>query len=519
MEPESGETRTESHKQDSTINENSQDSGGYTHEERERLGGKPPLKTILFLSIGPLVTQLVASLQSFADSLFVAKAIGPSGVEVFGAVYVVEFLGLALAQYMMAGLSVRLSYLYGAKMLDECSQLYVDFLRIGIIIGIILPCIVLPSTRPIVEWFGADKELSKLCFHYMIPNTCLSAFYIIYMISCGVIQAEGKSYIFGCLQCVAFVLSVFVFDPIFLFGFKTETYGASLATVLSQALVGSGVTIAVFKHKFIPKPSVNMFFKPFSPETKQALKTGISTLVESLSLTFPVMLMQKFVNLASKRIGKYDIVLVVWAINEKLYLIVGGICIGFAQGYLMAASYANGAKLYKRFLHLTLHTLWISTLCSTAISFIIVFAPRIVSSPWTTEPEILDVAEKMLPILFYTSSTLGLQYIAPASLQALRKVKTASILCFLTLLLPMPLFSTILYFTGDGKTNPSRIFYTYTCNDIFSVFCCGAFVLMPIYKIWKMNDNESIDNNDSNDSNESNVNQFDGEEPRAVEEL
>jgi Na+-driven multidrug efflux pump len=487
---------------------------GYTHKERERLGGKHPLKTIILLSIGPLVTQLVASIQSFIDSLYVAKAIGSKGIEVFGAVYVVEFLGQAFAQFLMAGLSIRLSYLYGAKLLTECSQLYVDFLRLGAIFGIILPCTILPVTRPIVEWFGADEELSEMCFQYMIPNTCLSVFFMVYLISCGVIQAEGKSIVFAGLQCIAFVFSVFLFDPLFLFGFKTGTYGASLATVLSQGLVGAGVTIATFNGKFIPKPTLRMFIEPFTEETKHALKMGISTLVENLSLTFPTMLMQKFVNMAAQRIGKYNEVLVVWAINEKLYLIIGGICIGFAQGYLMSASFAAGARLFKRFFSLTLHALWISTLTSTLLSLVIVFAPRTISKPWTEDPSILDVSENMLPIMFYTSFTLGLQYIAPAALQALKKVKRATILCFVTLLIPMPLFSTILYFTGDGKTNPARIFYTYTCNDMFAVLCCGIFIAVPIYKIWKLPENEVRLTTDVSEEDD-----FDKQEPRAIEEL
>ena len=183
------------------------------------------------------------------------------------------------------------------------------------------------------------------------------------MISCGVIQAEGQSIKFAIMQCLAFALHIGFFDPVFLFGLHLPTWSASLATVLSQGIVGIGITIAVFRKKFILCPNFGMFFKSFSSETRHALITGISTLVENLSLTFPVMLMQKYVNLSSARIGKYKEVLEVWAINEKLYMIIGGICVGFSQGYLMAASYSIGAHRYKRFFHLTLHCLWLSTLC------------------------------------------------------------------------------------------------------------------------------------------------------------
>ena len=219
------------------------------------LGGMPPLKTILTLSIGPLVSQIVSAFTSVIGSIIVASSIGQTGVEVYGAVYTVEFFAIAVAQFMNSGVSVRLSYLYGARQLEHCDQLFVDYLRISVIAGIIVPAIVFPVMKPVIRWFGANEELVQMSFEYMIPITAGAFFNIVFQVACGVIQADGKSITYAIIQVVSFILNVAFFAPIFLIALKSPIWGASLATILSQGLPGIVVTVLIFKGKaeFIQK--------------------------------------------------------------------------------------------------------------------------------------------------------------------------------------------------------------------------------------------------------------------------
>lgn len=206
-----------------------------------QLGGRPPLITLLIMSLGPLISQIVQALTSVIGSILVANSIGQIGVEVYGAVYTVEFFAVAIAQFLSAGISVRLSYLYGAQQLDDTHQLFVDFLRISVILGIITPCIVLPATQPAIRWFGADEETAHLSLLYMSPITGGCMFNIIFLVSSGVILADGKSVTYAVFQVVSFVLNVGIFAPILLLVIKTPIWGASLATILSQAILLSSV--------------------------------------------------------------------------------------------------------------------------------------------------------------------------------------------------------------------------------------------------------------------------------------
>ena len=109
--------------------------------------------------------------------------------------------------------------------------------------------------------------------------------------------------------------------------------------------------------------------------------------------------------------------------------------------------------------------------------------PVQISKLWSTSESFLEMSKAITPILYYTAFTLGVQYMVPVLLQATKRIFASSALSILTLVLPVPIFSTILYFTGDGKANPRRIFFTYTCNDMYSFVVCILFFIKPFKKI------------------------------------
>ena len=89
---------------------------------------------------------------------------------------------------------------------EEVPQLYIDHIRVCIILGIIVPCIILPITRPLVEWFGANN-LSLMCLQYMILITATCFLKFLYMMNCGLLQAQGHSFMYGAIQIGALSLT------------------------------------------------------------------------------------------------------------------------------------------------------------------------------------------------------------------------------------------------------------------------------------------------------------------------
>jgi Na+-driven multidrug efflux pump len=144
-------------------------------------------------------------------------------------------------------------------------------------------------------------------------------------------------------------------------------------------------------------------------------------------------------------------------------VLVFGICIAIANGLVPGVAYAFGACRLKRLLWLFIHATWVSTLASCLIAALVIAFPQEIAKIWGDDSVFLHWAKEMIPKVFYTSLFVGFQYTAPALLQSMNLVASSTALNVLTLLLPMPLFSTILYFTG--KSDPGRIMWTYALND------------------------------------------------------
>ena len=461
-------------------------------EEDKRLGTKSPIWTVLALSVGPLISQTVQAFYGIADSLWVAKTIGQIGISVFGAVFIVEFVAIAVSNYLMSSLGIQLAYLFGEGKTENCAQMYVDFIRLAFILGIVVPAIVMPTTVPLVKWFGADDELANLCFQYMLPVTCLCFLNFLYMMGCGLIQAEGRSLMYGLIQVGSFALNMGVFDPLFLVGLRMPIWGASLATIIAEGLPGVTITILILCGKFSLRFKPRMFISKPTIETWKGLKVGFASLISQVSYTIPLILMQKYVNLASSSISHecYSTVLAVWSVIEKLYQLVGGICVAFSYGMLPSASYAFGAGRLNRVMWLFIHATWIATAVSLVMSVFMIAIPDKLARIWSTDAYFLEWVKLMVPKVFYTTIFIAYQYTAPAILQAMQRVLASTLLSVLTLLLPLPVFSSILYFTD--KTNPSRIMWTYALNDTFSAVACTFFLISPGKLVWRAPRDESL---------------------------
>lgn len=454
-----------------------------TNGEDFRLGGRMPFTTLIILSIGPVISQIFSSLFGVFNSLWVTKYIGSEGLEVFGAAFVIDYIMIGFAQYLMISINIRISYLHGEKATEKCGQLYVDFLRLAIVFGSITACIIIPITKPLTKWLGAPDNLANMCFNYVIPEASLSCVSYLYMIGCGVLQAEGHSMYFCFAQTATFVLNILVFDPIFFMWLKTPIWGCTLATAISQLIVGSIVNFLILRGTFSFKPKAKMVVSKFTSETGRALLVGIPELVMELSLSIPLIMMQKYIEKASNAIGIFAEAMESWALTQRLYTFTEAFELGFVFGMLPAASYAYGAKRYNRVLKLTFHLLWLATLISSVLAYSIIIFVKPISSIWSTDEMFLEVSSHFIPVIFYAMPLIGLGYMAPALLEAMQKALPATILSVLSLLLTPMVVSSILHFTK--RDDPYRVMLTYPISDGIAAAFYVAFTLQPLIFLWK----------------------------------
>ncbi|KAK8883011.1 hypothetical protein M9Y10_045659 [Tritrichomonas musculus] len=454
-------------------------------DEQKRLGYYPALQTLMRQSLGPLCSQIVTSMYLIVDSFWVSHTIGADGLTATGAVSLLEAINNSFGLYLLSCVSARISYLFGQKKNEECAQVFVDIIRISWIFSIILPIIMLNICKPLTKWFGADEHIQEMGFQYLIPVTGLTVFYEMYQICCGLLQSEGLSWIYGVCQVCSLFLNMVCFDPLFLIAFKTPIWGASLASIIASFLPMVILMCLIFRGKFTVKPTLKMFCNKFTPETKSALKLGLSTLVELLSANLPDIVIQKWLGNSGNAIGQYNEVISAWNVIIRVYMFV--ICInnGIAQGLLPSASFAFGAKRLKRLRNLALHSLWIGTLWDALCDIIIITNARSIAKIWLKDEEFLNLAERFFKNGFYSIFLAMTKFTSITTLQACKKVVISIIQSIITLLIPIPLFSTILYLTD--KKNPARLLFAFIMTDCLSFLICFIVSLITLRFLCKKN--------------------------------
>jgi hypothetical protein len=79
---------------------------------------------------------------------------------------------------------------------------------------------------------------------------------------------------------------------------------------------------------------------------------------------------------------------------------------------------------------------------------------------------------------------MGAPFITVSFLQATKKATLAIVLTFLTQFLPVPMFSSILYYTDSSK-NVDWLMLMYPLNDIFSFIVCAFFMAFAVISLSK----------------------------------
>ena len=189
--------------------------------KNDRLGGSPPLKTILKLMVGPVIVQVTGAMYGIISTMWVSKAIGPLGVSAVFAYTAFDNIGRAFGFFLSVSASTKISQLFGQGKADEAAQVICDLMRVALICGAIVPAILFPAMDPCCRWFGATGEVIELGRSYFTPIAACSFFTCLYVACQGFLQGEGRTLLVGLIAFASLCVSMFIFQTAFLFGFKT----------------------------------------------------------------------------------------------------------------------------------------------------------------------------------------------------------------------------------------------------------------------------------------------------------
>lgn len=486
-------------------------------EENYRLAGRPPLKTLLILGIGPFISQMVSGMYGVVASMWVAKAMGEQGMAAISLYTNLDNVGRAFGFFMNCAASQKISSLFGEKKGGEAGQVICDLLRCCVLCGMVVPALLLPVAKPLGKWFGADEETYHMGFLYLVPLLGCSTITCFYLMMCGALQAEGRTMLVSVAQISSFVLNMAVFCPLFLLGLRLGTIGAGLATVCSDLCPTIFMLVFYFRGKFGVKPKLSGLFKKFSPHTWPALSVGVSQLAANVSRSLPSILQRKFMGLASEKNPDADFndTMSGFTAVIRVYGITDSVRFAISMSLLPTASYANSAQLFTRFWYLIFHAIWLSLVWGLTTMTVTAFAAKYVAMIISKSEAYLKMAAPMIRTANWEAPFAWGRFVCQTILQSLGCGKLATIYSIIATFFANIAAYCLIYYTD--KTNVIRLMWSYSCSSAIA-FIVGIFILIiPFKQILKKSKEggpielEEQEQEQINDSQEKQINFVDKE--------
>lgn len=291
------------------------------------------------MAIPSIIMQVINLLYNTADTYFISQ-IDKSAAAAVGTVFAIQ----AIIQAIGFGFGMGVSSLCSRKLgeaEDEDANCYANSGIFGAVVcAAVLATLGLTFLSPILRLIG--------CTNTMLPHGKSYAFVILLFapLTCAtfvvgnIFKAEGHMN-FATYGNVAGAILNVILDPIFIFSLKMGTFGAALATALSQVL-----TLLIFAYQFMKKKTViKLGFRMISRriETyRQIVTTGIPTVFrQGLASLAMALLCKKAANYGDAAVAAVTI-------SNKCYMLVRNVVLGIGQGAQPVAGYNYGAGLFKR---------------------------------------------------------------------------------------------------------------------------------------------------------------------------
>jgi Na+-driven multidrug efflux pump len=448
--------------------------------EEEIIASRPPLRTLLWLTIGPLCSQISSSCSGLANTLWVSsKAANPDQVQsVFGLVMTIDFIPTAFGFFLSVCASIKLSALFAENRYNRASHVFADLLRLAVVIGVVLPLILIPAARPIMRWLEPDSEQNiREGFVYLVILFSGTVVTCVYLLLCGCLEAEGRTVWFSCIQIISMALNQGIFNPILIACLDMGVAGAAVSMIGSQFIGALSLLFLYYRGTFTVKPRAAELFEAPVGETSNALALGVSSLFGSLATCLPVIAFQKFLSLRAPNADERNDWIALYNDFTRLYAIVIAIFLAICMGFMAAGAYAYASSNIARVMRLFLHAWWMC--CAVGACFsVLMDVDRDFVPSWFGLRNQPHMMEKWRTVVRrYCSSTVAFSwmFIGTTLLQVTNRPARGFICAMITQVSIFPICSAIWY---SATKKPDMLFWASLTSDLTDATITVLFVIV-----------------------------------------
>ena len=363
-------------------------------ERRRMMLEEPVAKVIPIIAIPMIISMLVDSLYSMADTYFVSQ-LGRAATAAVGVNDSMSHFIRSVAMGFGVGSSSYMSRLLGAKREEEACRVGTTTVFTSAIVLSVLAAIAYIFINPLVDLLGATASSKPYSMDYARFILFSAPFTAGEVALSHMLRAEGSTKYSMIGMCSGCVVNV-ALDPLFINVLGMEVAGAALATSISKF-----VSFVVLLWPFLRKKTLlELKFSYFTPKWttyKEIIRMGTPTFLRASLMSVASVVTN---NIAG---GFSDSALAAVSVANKCTRLVGSGIMGFGQGFQPVAGYCWGAKHYRR----VRKAFWVSTLIGTCMAIVIggamaIFAPKLVAVFAADDADIVSIGTLMIRSQCYT---------------------------------------------------------------------------------------------------------------------
>ena len=431
-------------------------------------------RLLVQLAVPAVVAQIINLLYNIVDRIYIGHipGIGAAALTGVGLFAPILMLLNAFAMLVGSGGAPRAAIAMGKKDNDLAEKILGNCFTLLVGLSIILTIVFYVSAPTLLRLFGASDVTLTYASDYARIYILGSFFVLIVLGMNTFITTQGFARISMMTTVIGAVINI-ILDPIFIFVLGMGVKGAALATVLSQS-VGAVWILRFLTGKktilLLKRSNMHLELKVFGP----CLALGISTFV---MLSTESLLSISFTSSLSRFGGDVAVgaMTIITSISQLVSLPLQGIC----QGGQPIISYNFGAGQFDR-VRQTIRRMIAITF--TAAFVYVVFAmlrPALFAGLFTTDPELIVIVEKVLPVYIAGMAIFGLQSGVQSSFLGLGQAKISLFIALLRkVILLIPLALILPHFFGV-----MGVYYAEPIADVCSVITAVTLFLCNIRKI------------------------------------
>ena len=450
--------------------------------QNKSMGSDRMWKLCLKMGIPCVLAQVVNLLYNIVDRIYIGNMpeVGAAALGGLGLCAPVITLIAAFSSFVSGGGAPLAAKALGEGNEVKAKRILNNGFTLLVAFSVVLGLAAYFSATPVLYAIGAGESNFGYAYDYLRIYLIGTLFVQLATGLNTFLTAQGKSTTAMISVLIGAILNIGL-DPLFIFVFGMGVQGAALATVISQFASACFVVIALLGRKITLRLEPEYMLPDLSVIASIAA-LGVAPFVMSATesvIGFVLNGRLKFYGDMTELGG--DAYVSVLAVLQSCMMLITTPISGFTQGVTPILAFNFGAKNKARLKQCYLFTLAVCFGYCSLFAIVMMSAPCVFGAIFTTDPNILSLTRKYLPVFVGGMLIFGVQRACQTTFVAVTEAKISLFIAILRkIILLVPLAYIFPLFMGVGG-----VYWAECVADATAAVICGTIFLFRFRTILK----------------------------------